>query len=292
MSGRADTQPTRLTVAGVGLIGGSLAAAARATRVVGEGLGFGRSEQSLETARARGLVDRVTRDAREAAGADVIVLAAPLAACTGIAAALAPHARPGTVLTDVGSVKTAPLAELETAWAQVGPVVGAHPIAGAETAGPAAARADLFRGRVCILTPTPTTDAAALARVRGLWEAVGARVEEMSAAVHDELLARVSHLPHLVAWALVGAAGRARASGRDPLEYAGSGFRDTTRIAASPATLWAEILLANRVPLGRGLSELRAELAELERLLAAGDAGALAHALEAARALRLRLEER
>jgi len=292
VSGQAHTKPARLTVAGVGLIGGSFAVAARAAKIAGEVVGFGRSAQSLETARARGLVDRVTRDAREAAAADVILLAAPLAACAGIAAALAPHARSGTVLTDVGSVKAAPLAQLEAAWARVGPVVGAHPIAGAETAGPAAARADLFRGRVCILTPTPTTDAGALAFVRGLWEAVGARVEEMPATVHDELLARVSHLPHLVAWALVGAAGRARAAGRDPLDYAGSGFRDTTRIAASPATLWAEILLANRTPLARGLSELRAELAELERLVAAGDAGALAQALEAARALRLRLEER
>jgi prephenate dehydrogenase len=292
VKGVAQAAPARLTVAGVGLIGGSLAAAARAAKAAGGVLGFGRSEQSLETARGRGLVDRVTRDPREAAAADIIVLAAPLAACAGIAAALAPHARPGTVLTDVGSVKARPLAELEAAWAAVGPVVGAHPIAGAETAGPGAARADLFRGRVCIVTPTPTTDGAALSRVRALWEAVGARVEEMPPAVHDELLARVSHLPHLVAWALVGAAGRARAEGRAPLDYAGSGFRDATRIASSPATLWAEILLANRAPLAHGLAELRAELAELERLVAAGDAGALARALDAARALRLRLGER
>jgi prephenate dehydrogenase len=280
---------SRLTVAGVGLIGGSLAAAARAAKVAGEVLGFGRTAESLETARARGLVDRVTRDARDAAMAEVIVLAAPLGACAAIAAALAPHARPGTILTDVGSVKAGPLAELEAAWTGVGPVIGAHPIAGAETAGPAAARADLFRGRVCILTPTKTTDAAALARVRALWEAVGARVEEMPPVVHDELLARVSHLPHLVAWALIGAAGRARAGGRGALDYAGSGFRDTTRIAASPATLWAEILIANRGPLANGLAELRAELAELERLIAAGDAAALTRALEAARALRARL---
>lgn len=280
----------RLTVAGVGLIGGSLAAAARAAGV-GEVVGFGRTPESLETAGARGLVDRVTRDAREAAAADVIVLAAPLAACPAVAAALAPHARPGTVLTDVGSVKAGPLTELERVWAGVGPVVGAHPIAGAETAGPAAARADLFRGRLCILTPVPHTDPAALARVRALWETVGARVEEMAPDVHDELLARVSHLPHLVAWALVAVAGR-DAGGRTPLDYAGGGFRDATRIAASPAGLWAEIFLANRTPLGRALAELRAELADLERLVVADDAAALGRALGAARALRCRLEER
>ena len=292
MSTSRQVAPARLTIAGVGLIGGSLAAAARAAKVAGEVLGFGRTAESLETARARGLVDRVTRDAREAAAADLIVVAAPLAACAGIATALAPHARPGTVLTDVGSVKAKPLAELEAIWAPVGPVVGAHPIAGAETAGPAAARADLFRGRVCVLTPTPATDMAALSRVRALWEAVGARVEEMAPAAHDELLARVSHLPHLVAWALVGAAGKARAAGKRPLEYAGTGFRDATRIAASPAMLWAEILLANRGPIGNALVDLRVALAELEQLLARGDADALARALEAARALRVRLEER
>jgi len=161
VKGAAQAAPALLTVAGVGLIGGSLAAAARAAKAAGGVLGFGRSEQSLETARARGLVDRVTRDPREAAAADIIVLAAPLAACAGIAAALAPHARPGTVLTDVGSVKATPLAELEAAWAAVGPVVGAHPIAGAETAGPGAARADLFRGRVCIVADPDPLDLSA-----------------------------------------------------------------------------------------------------------------------------------
>src|SRR5439155_1130219 len=195
-------------IAGVGLIGRSLAAAARAAGLAGEVVGFGRTEANLRLAHERGLADRVTRDpAAAVAGADAIVLAAPVGACAALAAAFRPHARADALLTDVGSVKRMLVEELEAAWAGAGPVVGAHPIAGSEASGAGAARADLFRGRRCILTPTPATDRAALARVRALWEGVGARVEEMPPAVHDELLARVSHLPHLLAYALVAAVG-------------------------------------------------------------------------------------
>src|SRR5262249_51197432 len=149
------------------------------------------------------------------------------------------------ILTDVGSVKTVVVTALEARWAAVGPVVGGHPIAGSEASGAGAARADLFRGRRCILTPTPTTDATALKRVRALWEAIGARVEDMPPTVHDELLARVSHLPHVVAYALVRALADLYFDGRRAIDYAGGGFRDTTRIAASPTDVWRDIALAN-----------------------------------------------
>src|SRR5581483_244779 len=198
----------RMTVAGVGLIGGSLAAAARRAGLAGEVVGFGRSGANLALARARGLVDRTTDDpAVAAAGAELIVLAAP-----------------GTLRTDVGSVKGTLVAALEAAWQDRGPVVGAHPLAGSEAAGAGAARADLFVGRRCILTPTKRTDPAALARVRALWEGVGARVEEMAPAAHDALLARISHLPHLLAYALVTAAAGAAVDGRAVLDYAAAGF--------------------------------------------------------------------
>jgi prephenate dehydrogenase len=280
----------RLTVAGVGLVGGSLAAAARAAGLVGEVVGFGRSEENLRVALERGLVDRVTQDAAvAAAGADAIVLAVPVGTCGPLAARFAGLARPGTLLTDVGSVKASLVAALETAWGAVGPVVGAHPIAGSEASGAGAARADLFRGRRCILTPTPTTDVAALARVRSLWEGVGAVVEEMPAAVHDELLARISHLPHLVAYALVASVGGARVGARDALVYAGTGFRDTTRVAGSPAEVWRDIALANAPALGVALGEFRAALARLEALVAAGDRAGLEAALAAARILRRQL---
>jgi prephenate dehydrogenase len=280
----------RLTVAGVGLIGGSLAAAARAAGLVGEITGFGRSEANLRLAQERGLIDRIARDpAAAVADADAVVLAAPVAACAPLAAAFAPHARPGTLLTDVASVKAPVVDALEARWARVGPVVGTHPIAGSEAAGAGAADATLFRGRRCILTPTTRTDATALARVRALWAGVGARVEEMSPAVHDEVLARVSHLPHLVAYALIAALGEARVGTHAPLDYAGTGLRDTTRIAASPAELWRDIALANAPALRTALGEFRAALDRLEALIAAGDAPGLEAALDAARELRARL---
>jgi len=281
---------TRLTVAGVGLVGGSLALAVREAGLAGEVVGFGRSAGNLDVARDRGLVDRVTRDPADAVrGADVVVLATPVGAFAALAEAFRPHARPGTILTDVGSVKTEVVVALESRWRGIGPVVGGHPIAGSEASGAGAARADLFRERRCILTPTASTDAAALARVRALWEAVGASVEEMPPAAHDELLARVSHLPHVLAYALVHAVADVRVGGRQILDYAGSGFRDTTRIAASPAEVWRDIALANADALRAALAEFRLSLDRLERLIAAGDRVGLETMLASARSARERV---
>jgi prephenate dehydrogenase len=282
----------RLTVAGVGLIGGSLALAAREAGLVGEVVGVGRSEANLRIARARGIVDRVATDpADAAAGADAIVLAVPVGACAALAEAFRPHAPAGALLTDVGSVKSGLVEALEARWTAPGLVVGAHPIAGSEAAGAGAARADLFRGRLCIVTPTPRTRPEAVARVRALWEGVGAHVEEMDARAHDEILARVSHLPHLVAYALVDAVAAARVGGRSVLAYAGSGLRDTTRIAGSRTELWRDIALDNAGPLRRAVAEFRAALDRLEALVAAGDVAGLAAALDGARATRRGLDE-
>jgi len=281
----------RLTVAGVGLIGGSLALAAREAGLVREVVGVGRSAANLRVARDRGLVDRVATSSAEAvAGAGAVVLAAPVGACAALAEQFRPHVAPGTVLTDVGSVKAGLVPVLESRWNDPGAVVGAHPVAGSEAAGAAAARADLFRGRLCIVTPTTRTSPAALTAVRALWEGVGARVEEMDAAIHDEILARVSHLPHLVAYALMAAVAEARVGGRPVLGYAGSGLRDSTRVAASRAELWRDIGLANAGPLRAALGEFRAALDRLEALLAAGDASGLEQALDVAAAARRRLD--
>jgi prephenate dehydrogenase len=280
----------QLTVAGVGLIGGSLAAAARQAGVVGTVVGYGRGEENLRLAESRGLIDRWTRDPADAVGAaDAVLLAVPVGVSAPVAERLRPYARPGTILTDAGSVKAPVVAALEACWAAVGPVVGAHPIAGSEASGAGAARADLFRGHRCVLTPTPTTDPAALMRVRALWESVGARVEEMAAERHDQILGRISHLPHLVAFALVAAMGQAEEGGLGVLEYAGNGFRDTTRIAGSPADIWRDIILANAGALRPALDEFRQALDRLTRLVADGDAAGLERALAAARALRQRL---
>jgi prephenate dehydrogenase len=281
----------RLAIAGVGLVGGSLGLAVREAGLAREVVGFGRGAENLEIARRRGLVDRATRDAAEAVrDADVVVLAAPLGACAALAATLRPHARRGAVLTDVGSAKAEIVPALERAWAGVGPVVGGHPIAGSETSGAAAARADLFRGHRCILTPTTTTDRAALARVRALWEGVGARVEETSPEAHDRILAYVSHLPHLVAYALAAMAGDATVEGRAALDWAGTGFRDTTRIAGSPPALWRDVALANAAAVGAALDAFRAALEEIEGRLAAGDGPGLEATLARGRDARRRLD--
>ena len=280
----------RVAIAGVGLVGGSLAVAARAAGLVGEVIGYGRGEANLRLAQERGLVDRIAREpAAAVADADLIVLAVPVSASTALAETFRPHARAGAILTDVGSVKAGVVEALEARWPDRRLVVGAHPIAGSELSGAGAARVDLFRGRRCIVTPTAATDREALARVRALWEGVGAVVDEMPAALHDEILARVSHLPHLAAYALVSAFGETRIAGRRVLDYAGSGYRDTTRIAASRPELWRDIALANRAALRGALAEFRAALDRLEGLLVAGDGEALEAALAAAAALRARL---
>ena len=276
----------RMTIAGVGLIGGSLAAAAREAGLVGEILGFGRTAANLEVARTRGLIDRIVTDDATAAGADLIVLAAPVTTCATLAARFAPHAAPGAVVTDVGSVKGTVVDALEASWRDPARVVGAHPIAGSEESGAAKARADLFRDRLCVLTPTARTGPEALRLVRALWEGVGARVEEMSAATHDAILARVSHVPHVLAYALVRAVADRRADGRRLLDYAGTGFRDATRIAASPAEVWRDIALANRAAIEEALGEVRIALDDLARLIAAEDGAGLEQALDAARRTR------
>jgi len=272
----------RMTIAGVGLIGGSLAAAAREAGLVGEIVGFGRTTANLNVARERGLVDRIVTDDAAAADADLIVLAAPVETCGVLAARFRAAARAGTIVTDVGSVKGTLVDALEAAWPDPARVVGAHPIAGSEASGAGAARADLFRGRRCILTPTARTAPSALGLVRTLWEGVGARVEEMSPATHDAILARVSHLPHVLAYALVAAVADGTVDGHRLLDYAGTGFLDATRIAASPPEVWRDIGLANRPAIADALREFRAALDALMGTIDAGDAAALERTLSRA----------
>ena len=266
----------RLLVVGVGLIGGSLALAARAAGLVGEVVGFGRTPANLQLAAQRGLIDRIATDPATAMqGVGMVVLATPVGSCGAVAQQLRPHAAPGTILTDVGSVKARVVADMEQAWDGAGPVVGAHPIAGSEASGAGAARADLFRGRRCLLTPTTTTDRTGLHVVRMLWEGVGAEVDELSPAAHDAILARVSHLPHMVAAALVATVDAARIDGRALGPFVGSGFRDSTRIAASRAELWRDIARANASALGAALDEFRRTLDAIAAAIASDDAPAL-----------------
>lgn len=271
----------RAAIVGVGLIGGSLALAAKQAGLIKEAIGVGRSAANLAVARERGLVDRTVREPSEIGPVDLVLLAVPVRSTAAVVASLLPHLPASAVLTDVGSVKGDVVAAVEALLPAPRAFVGGHPIAGSEQAGAQAARADLFRDARCILTPTPRTDAGALRRVRALWEGVGARVDEMSPAAHDQALAWVSHLPHVVAYALV----RALAAVDPELAaLAGGSWRDTTRVAASSPELWRDIFLANADALGAATQAFGAELERLRALVAGGDAAALDAWLEQAAA--------
>lgn len=286
----------RLVIVGVGLIGGSLGLAARARGLVEEIVGFGRTEANLRVALERGIIDRYTFDPAEAArGSELLLLAVPVAAMQQVTAQFVPFLPPGCIITDAGSVKEQVVRTMEAFLPPALPFVGAHPIAGTEQAGAAAAFATLFEGRLCLLTPTPRTDPRALARVRALWEGVGMRVEEMEAATHDSVLARVSHLPHLIAFSLMNATRVATREGLDLLAYAGSAFADMTRVAASPLEMWRDIFLSNREALLSALSDFEQALAQLRAGVERGDVEALTAAIEHARSERyrfVRLRER
>lgn len=274
----------RMTVAGVGLIGGSLALAARAAGVVGEIVGLGRGAANLRTALERGIVDRYSHDPAEAArDADLLVLAVPVRACAAVAAECGPALRPGAVVTDVGSVKAHVVAAVEAALAPGPAFVGAHPIAGTEGSGAAAATAELFRGSRCVLTPGARSTPAAVARIRALWEAVGMRVETMLPERHDAVLAWTSHLPHVLAFSAVTAILDKDAT----LErWGGPSLRDVTRVAASLPETWTDIFLCNAAAVEAAIAGFEGAVAELRAAVAAQDATRVTAILTRAQAAR------
>lgn len=280
----------RLIIAGVGLIGGSLGLAARAHGLIGEVVGFGRTEANLKVARERGIIDSYTFDPAEAArGADLLLLAVPVEATRATVEKFLPFLSPGCVITDAGSTKEQVVNLMERLLPPTLPFVGAHPIAGTEHAGAAAAFATLFEKRLCVLTPTVRTDRDALARVRALWEGVGMRVQEMDSVTHDRVLARVSHLPHLIAFSVMNALQDAHQPGVDFLTYAGSAFDGLTRVAASPVEMWRDICTSNREALLAAISEFEQALASMKACVAAGDSAGLETAINRARTERQRL---
>lgn len=262
----------RLAVLGLGLIGGSLARALRRAGVCQEVIGCARHFADLEKALALGVIDHYTTSPAAAVrGADMVVVAAPVAATEAVLREVAELLEPRAVVTDVGSVKRAVIDAARAALGARFPrFVPGHPIAGGERSGVTASSAELFDGRRVVLTPEPETDRDALARVRRMWHATGAEVEDLSAAEHDRLLAATSHLPHLLAYALVASLAR-RDPAEDVFRLAGSGFRDFSRIAGSNPVLWEEIMLANRDALLEALGGFGAELSSLERALEQGD---------------------
>lgn len=274
-------------VVGVGLIGGSLALAARAAGVVGRITGVGRSQANLDVALQRGIVDRAVQDLAAVGPVDLVVLAVPVGTIAAVGRALVPHLRAGTIVTDVGSVKGPIVTALEAALPPTCPFVGAHPIAGTEASGAAAADAALFRGTRCVLTPTERTEPRARGRVAALWQAVGAQVEEMPPDRHDRTLAWTSHVVHAVAYTLARAIATRDAA---MLRLAGPSLRDATRVAATAPALWEDIFLANAAAVDGALAALLADLDTLRRAIAAGDAATVGRWLAAGQAARKRLE--
>ena len=267
----------RVAVVGLGLLGGSVALAARERGAAREVVGATRSSEARAQALAAGAVDRIAPIAEVARGADLVVLATPVGAMATAVRQLSPSLG-SSVVTDVGSVK-APLVDTLPGLLPPGCVyVGSHPMAGSHERGMSHARADLFERSVCIVTEA--SDALAGARVVAFWEALGARVVRRTAAQHDAEVAWVSHLPHLLAFAFAGSLAQAPGAAA---ELAGAGFRDFTRIARSDAELWADILTANRKALAAPLGAAGAQLEAIARLLEAGDAEGLDRLLSAAR---------
>jgi len=268
-------------------MGGSLARAVKEAGLPWRVRGLARNPETRRAALAAGAVDEACATAAEAAReADLVVIALPVRAVPGAARDLSTHLAPGTVVTDVGSTKAALTRSVEAALPPGVPFVGGHPIAGTEESGFTASFAGLYRGGRCLLTPGATSTPEAVATVRGLWESVGMRVETMAAATHDRILAVISHLPHVVAYALVNAAARADAGLPGLLSYTGGGFRDFTRIAASHPAMWRDVCLDNRDEVLRALDEFLAEAGRLRSLIAAGDDAGLENAFTAARVVR------
>ena len=266
----------RVAVIGVGLIGGSFALALKQAKACAHVVGAGRNGANLRLALERGVIDSIAPDAVAAAhGADLVLLAAPVAQFPKLLRDVSSVLSPKSIVTDGGSTKRdVVLAARAAMGKKIAQFVPAHPIAGAEKSGAGAASADLFRDKRVIMTPLPENSEATVKKVRDAWSACGARITPMDPEEHDAILAAVSHLPHLLAYALVHDLA-ARENAAQLFAYAAGGFRDFTRIASSHPEMWRDICIANRDRLLQELDQYRGELDSIGRLLQAGDAAGL-----------------
>ena len=255
----------RMVVVGVGLIGGSLALDARKRGLVGEIIGVGRGQANLRFAQRQGVIDRyVTTETDIPEDTDLLMMATPVQTTVSLTKTFLPVLRPGCIVSDVGSVKAEIVRGMERLLPSTIAFVAGHPIAGGEQWGARAAKADLFVGHRCILTPTKSTDSAALRKVALLWRKVGAKVEMMDPETHDRVLGIISHLPHVLVYALVNTLARTRVHGVDLKSYCAGGFKDFTRIASSRPELWRDICLMNRRAVGQSLGDYIKNLEQLK----------------------------
>ncbi len=267
----------RVALIGLGLIGSSLARAIKAHKLAGKIIGHARTIETREKSLALGFIDEAA-DSAEAAvqGADLVVIAAPVGATGAIAEEITSFLSPGAIIIDVGSVKQAVIEAVQPHIPEGVHFVPAHPVAGTEESGPEAGFAELFENRWCVLTPPPGTDAEAVARVTALWRAVGSQVDTMDARHHDMVLAITSHLPHLIAYTIVGTATDLENHlQQEVVKFAAGGFRDFTRIAASDPVMWRDIFLANKDAVLEMLGRFDEDLTALQRAIRYGDADTL-----------------
>ena len=281
----------QMTIAGVGLIGGSLALVAKREGLVNRVVGFGRTQANLDIAKARGMIDLASRDPEHAArGSDLVILAVPILTMRTTLEKMLPQLAPAAIVTDVGSVKGWVVRELEPLIKPPMTLVAAHPVAGKETTGAAAADPDLFRDRRVIITPSTTSSAEAIVKIEKLWKATGAQVERMDPDLHDALLARASHLPQIVSSALAAALLDERVGGFTAADFGAGGLRDATRLAGSSWEMWRDIFATNRDALRSAMERFGATFAEFERTINAGDIDALETLFARGRRMRARVK--
>lgn len=278
----------RIALIGIGLIGSSIARVVRREGLAGEIVISTRSAETLARAEELGLGDRYVLDAAEAVkDADLVIVSVPVGASGAVAEQIAPNLKPGAILTDVGSTKASVLAQMEPHIPQGVHFIPGHPIAGTEHSGPDAGFAELFRNRWCILTPLPDTDQAALEKLSAFWTACGSNIDIMPPQHHDMVLAIVSHLPHIIAYNIVGTADDLETVTKsEVIKYSASGFRDFTRLAASDPTMWRDVCLHNRDAILEMLARFSEDLASLQRAIRWGDGDKLFDLFTRTRAIR------
>lgn len=278
----------RVAIIGLGLIGSSLAHAIKRGKLSGHVAGHAKSAATRQAALRIGFADSVHATAAECVqDADLVILCVPVGACGTIAAEIAIHLKPGAIVTDVGSVKGTVLRDVGAHLPACVHFVPGHPIAGTEQSGPESGFAELFDDRWCILTPPAEADAEAVSRLKAFWEAVGSKVEIMNADHHDLVLAITSHLPHLIAFNIVGTAAHLEeVTNSEVIKYSAGGFRDFTRIAASDPVMWRDVFLNNREAVLEMLGRFSEDLSVLQRAIRWGDGEQLETLFARAREIR------
>ncbi|MBW8282374.1 MAG: prephenate/arogenate dehydrogenase family protein [Rhizobium sp.] len=278
----------RIALIGIGLIGSSIARDVKALGLAREVVVSTRSPETLKRAEELELGTSYALLAADAVeGADLVIVSVPVGASEAVARQIAPHLKPGAIVTDVGSTKASVIAQMAPHMPKTVHFIPGHPLAGTEKSGPDAGFTGLFQGRWCIFTPLPGTDAAALARLKAFWEALGSKIDEMDPEHHDKVLAIVSHLPHIIAYNIVGTADDLEAvTQSEVIKYSASGFRDFTRLAASDPTMWRDVCLHNKDAILEMLARFSEDLAYLQRAIRWGEGDKLFELFTRTRAVR------